>query len=43
MHISWKKSLLMICKMLGLFVNTLTTDDKYSILGTENLTEPIQM
>ena len=33
----------MICKILGLFANTLTADDKYSLLKRENLTEPIQM
>ena len=29
--------------MLGLSINTLTTDDKYSHLNRENLTQPIQM
>ena len=28
---------------LGLFVNTLTADDKYSICNTLNLQQPIQM
>ena len=28
---------------LGLFVNTLTADDKYSLRNSENLREPIQM
>ena len=28
--------------MLRLFVNTLTTDDKYSLLNRDNLTQPIQ-
>ena len=28
---------------LRLFVNTLTADDKYSLLNRENLTQPIQM
>ena len=37
-----KKSLLLICKILGLPVNTLTTDDKYSLINRDNLTEPIQ-
>ena len=49
-HISWplwrqlsfKKCLLEICKMLRLFVNTLTTDDNYSLLNRDNLTQPIQ-
>ena len=33
----------MICKNLRLFVKTFTTDDKYSPLNRDNLTEPIQM
>ena len=40
---SWKKLLLVICKILGLFVNTLTADDKYSLLNRNNLTQSIQM
>ena len=43
MHMIWKKSLLVICKILGLFVNTLTADDKDSFLNRDNLTQPIQM
>ena len=39
----WKKSLLVIFKILGLFVNTLTADDKDSLLNRDNLTQPIQM
>ena len=42
-QLSFKKSLLRICKILSLFVNTLTADDKYSLLNRENLTQPIQM
>ena len=42
-QLSFKKSLLWICKKLNLFVNTLTADDKYSLLNRENLTQPIQM
>ena len=34
---SWKKSLLVICKILGLFVNTLIPDHKYSLLLRDNL------
>ena len=30
-------------KILGLLVNTLTTDDKYTLLNTDTLTQPIQM
>ena len=33
----------MIHKILRLFVNTLTVDDKHYLLNRENLTEPIQM
>ena len=38
-----EKFLLVICKILGLFVNTLTTDEKYSLLKKGNLTQTIQM
>ena len=34
---SRKKSLLVICKILGLFVNTFTADGKYFILNRDNL------
>ena len=33
----------MICKILRLFVNTLTADDNYSLLNREYLTQPIQV
>ena len=33
----------MICKILGLFVNVLTADGKYSLLNTEILRQPIHM
>ena len=33
----------MICKILGLFVNTLTADDKYSFLNKDNLLQHLQM
>ena len=39
----WKKSLLMIQKILRLFVNTLTVNDKHDLLNRDNLREPIQM
>ena len=39
----WEKSLLVICKMLGLLVNTLTADDKFSDFNRVILTQPIQM
>ena len=35
--------MLVLCKILRLFVNTLTDDDKYSLLYTDNLTQPIQI
>ena len=33
----------MTCKVLRLFVNKLTADDKYSFLSRDNLMLPIQM
>ena len=33
----------MTCKILGLFVITLTADDKYSLLNRDNLRQPIEM
>ena len=39
---SWKKSLLVTCKVLRLFINTLTADDKFSPLSRDNLIQPIQ-
>ena len=38
-----KKSLLMICKVLKLFVNAFTVGDKDSLRDRYNLTQPIQM
>ena len=35
--------MLVLCKILGLFVNTLTDDDKYCLLYRDNLTQPIQI
>ena len=48
-HIYWstrsqfncKKSLLVICKSLRLFVNTMSAVDKCSLLNTDNLMQPI--
>ena len=40
---SWKKSPLLTCQILGLLVNTLDSDDKYPVLNNDNLTIPIQM
>ena len=42
-YLSWKKSLLVTCKILKLFVNTLTTYDKFSLLNRDNLIQPISM
>ena len=50
-HIYWplwrklssKKSLIVICKFLRLFVDTLTADGKYSRFNRDNLRQPIQM
>ena len=39
----WKKSLLVIHKILRLLVKTLTIDDKHYLLKGDNLTQPIQM
>ena len=41
--LSYKKSLLVICKISRLFPNTLSADGKYSLLNRDNLTQPIQM
>ena len=35
--------MLVLCKILGMLVNTLTDDDKYCLLYRDNLTEPIQI
>ena len=42
-QLSWKKSLLLTCKILGLPVNTLAADEKYPVLNRDNLSIPIQM
>ena len=39
----WKKSLLVIHKILRQFVNTLTVDDKHYLLNRDNWTQPIQI
>ena len=36
-------SLLVLCKILRLFVNILTVDDKYSLLNRGNLRQPIKI
>ena len=35
--------MLVLCKILGLFVNTLTDNDKYCLLYRDDLTQPIQI
>ena len=35
--------MLVLCKILGFFLNTLTDEDKYSLFYRENLTQPIQV
>ena len=35
--------MLVLCKILGLFVNTLSDDDKYGLLYIDNLMQPIQI
>ena len=40
---SWQKSLLVIWKIVRLFVNTLTIDEKCSLLNGDNLAEAIQI
>ena len=40
---SWKTSFLGIFKVLGLFVNTLTADDKYSLLNRNNLLQLLEI
>ena len=39
----WKKPLLAIFKILGLFVNTLTADGKSSVLNRDDVTQPLQI
>ena len=43
MELSYKKSLLVTCKISRLFPKTLTADGKYSLLNRDNLTRHIQM
>ena len=42
-QLTFKKFLLVICKISRLFPNTLSADGKYSLLNTDSLTQPIQM
>ena len=41
--LNWNIFLLVICKIFGLFGNTMTADNKYSLRSSENLLQPIQM
>ena len=43
MEFSWKRSFLVTCNVLRLFVNTLTAHDKYSLVTRENSMQTIQM
>ena len=42
-HSSWKTFLLLICKVLGLFVNPLAANDKHSLLKRGNLLQHFEM
>ena len=42
LKLSREEALLSICEILGLFINTLTADDKYFLRNSENLPQPIQ-
>ena len=42
-QLTWKKSVLLTCKILGLLLNTLAADEKYLVRNRENSTIPIQM
>ena len=35
--------MLVLCKILGLFVNTLSEDERYCLLYQDNLLQPIQI
>ena len=39
----FEKSRLLTCQILGLLVNTLSTDEKYPVFNRDNLTVPIQI
>ena len=43
LQFSWKKSVLVICKILGLFVVPLTDDDNYSLRNRDNLLQYFEM
>ena len=41
--VALEKSLLVIHKILKMFINTLTVNDKHYVLNRDNLARPIQM
>ena len=43
MEFRWKKCLLVLYKILGLFFNMVTTDDKYFILNRDIFLQHLQM
>ena len=42
-YFSWKKWILVLCKIFRLFINKLTPDDKYSLLNRDKVKQPIQI
>ena len=42
-QLTFKKFLLVICKISRLFPTTMSADGKYSLLNRDNLTQPIQV
>ena len=42
-QLTFKKFLLVICKISRLFPNTVSADGKYSLFNKDNLTQPIQI
>ena len=42
-QLSWKKSLLLTCQILGLLANTLAVNEKYPVLNRDTLTISIQV
>ena len=42
-QLSWKKTLLLTCQILGLLVSTLAANEKYPVLNRDNSKIPIQM
>ena len=42
-QLSWKKFLLLTCKIFGLLVHSLAADEKYLVLNRDKLTTSIQM